>query len=60
MKCQEFITPRVAFFEDSGIIGRLKEVISVDIMKGILIGTGVVGVYLALQMWILPSMGVQT
>jgi hypothetical protein len=29
-------------------------------MKGILIGTGVVGAYIALQMWILPSMGVQT
>lgn len=29
-------------------------------MKGILIGTGVVGAYLALQIWILPSMGVQT
>lgn len=38
----------------------LKGAISVNVMKGILIGTGVVGVYLALQMWILPSMGVQT
>ena len=29
-------------------------------MKGLLIGLGVVGAYLALQMWILPSMGMQT
>jgi hypothetical protein len=29
-------------------------------MKEILIGSGVVGAYLALQIWILPAMGVQT
>lgn len=29
-------------------------------MKGILIGMSVIAVYLALQMWILPKMGVQT
>jgi hypothetical protein len=29
-------------------------------MKGILIGVGVVGAYVALQMWILPMMGIQT
>jgi len=29
-------------------------------MKGILIGIGGVGAYAALQMWILPAMGVQT
>lgn len=29
-------------------------------MKGIFVASGVVGAYLALQMWILPGMGVQT
>jgi ABC-type enterobactin transport system permease subunit len=29
-------------------------------MKGILVGIGVVAVYIALQMWILPKMGIQT
>jgi|GEM_PF-2314999 len=29
-------------------------------MKGLLIGMGVVGAYLALQIWILPSAGVST
>jgi len=29
-------------------------------MKGILVGIGVVAFYIALQMWILPKMGIQT
>lgn len=29
-------------------------------MKGILIGVGFVGAYIALQVWILPAMGIQT
>jgi hypothetical protein len=29
-------------------------------MKGLLIGTGVIGAYVALQVWILPSMGIRT
>lgn len=29
-------------------------------MKGILVGIGVVAIYIALQMWILPKMGIQT
>ena len=29
-------------------------------MKGIFVGIGVVAFYIALQMWILPKMGIQT
>ena len=29
-------------------------------MKGILIGIGVVAIYFALQLWVLPTMGVKT
>jgi hypothetical protein len=53
-------TLRVAIWEESGIIVARKHYTSENIMKGFLIGTGVVGAYLALQIWILPSMGVQT
>ncbi len=29
-------------------------------MKGILVGVGIMGAYVALQLWVLPLMGIQT
>lgn len=56
----DFASGSVAFCDSSGIIpiGRFKT--PSEIMKGIFLVSGVVGAYLALQMWILPGMGVQT
>ena len=59
-KEREMVTLWVAFLEESGILELRRGVALENVMKGILVGTGVVGAYVALQMWILPAMGVQT
>lgn len=59
-KEREMVTLWVAFLEESGIVGFRRGCPLENVMKGILVGTGVVGAYVALQMWILPAMGVQT